>query len=469
MIDNQLQLPLHDEIIVDNFAGGGGASTGIEMALGRCVDIAINHDPEAVLLHTLNHPQTKHYCENVWEVDPLEATQGRPVGLIWFSPDCKHHSRAKGGKPRDKNIRGLAWVALRWIAKCKTKPRVAIWENVSEFQEWCRLLPNGQPDPKQKGRTFNSFVNALKRHGYDVEYRELSACDYGAPTTRKRLFIIARCDGKPIVWPAPTHGDPNSILVKSKVLKPWKTAADCIDWSIECPSIFERSRDLVDATLWRIARSFDRYVVNSDKPFVVPAVCDDGRGLSAGKHSISVASLIKHYGGNYTGAGIDLGEPMHTITTTDHHAIVVGSMVKMRGTNIGSSLNEPVHTISAQGTHHAEVRFFLKKYCGGYEAFTSNQKNAIVKINGIWYEITDIGMRMLEPGELYKAQGFPNNYIFAPIIDERTGKQLSKKAQIRMAGNAVCPPIAAALVAANVPELVVRNMSSIKQRDLIAA
>ena len=226
----QLQLDIHSELIIDNFAGGGGASTGIEMALGRRVDVAINHDPEAVSMHLANHPETRHFCESVWEVNPREIAAGRPVGLVWLSPDCKHFSKAKGGQPVEKKIRGLAWVALRWAAT--VQPRVIMLENVEEFVTWGPLAegPDGKmrPCPKNKGREFNSFTNALRRHGYHVEWRELRACDFGAPTTRKRLFLIARRDGQPITWPVPTHGRPDHPDVRAGRLKPWRTAAECL-------------------------------------------------------------------------------------------------------------------------------------------------------------------------------------------------------------------------------------------------
>ena len=224
------QYTFFDELIVDNFAGGGGASTGIELAAGRPVDIAINHDPDAILMHKTNHPYTTHYCESVWDVEPEKICQGHPVGLMWLSPDCKHFSRAKGGKPRDKNIRGLAWIAVRWAAT--VRPRVIILENVPEFVTWGPLTAEGFPEKNKIGTTFRSFVNALKMHGYEVQWSELRACDYGAPTIRKRFFLIARCDGKPIIFPEPTHGAGR---------KPYKTAAECIDWSIPCKSIFGRS------------------------------------------------------------------------------------------------------------------------------------------------------------------------------------------------------------------------------------
>ena len=264
----QLRLGLHDELIVDNFAGGGGASLGIEMALGRSPDIAINHDPMALAMHAMNHPQTQHLCEDVFAVDPVLVCAGRPVGLAWFSPDCKHHSKAKGGKPRDKKIRGLAWVAVRWAAT--VRPRVIVLENVEEFKHWGPLLANNQPCPRRKGRTFQHFVGRLRKQGYHVEWRELRASELGTPTIRRRLFLVARCDGKPIHWPAPTHGPG---------LKPFLTAASCIDWTIPCPSIFltpeearplRIKRPLAEATLRRIARGLFRYVIDAADPFIVP-------------------------------------------------------------------------------------------------------------------------------------------------------------------------------------------------------
>ena len=245
------------EIVVDNFAGGGGASTGIEMAVGRSVDIAVNHDADAIAMHTVNHPSTKHYLEDVFKVDPREACGGRPVGLAWFSPDCTHHSKARGGKPREKKIRGLAWVALRWAAS--GRPRIIILENVEEFESWGPLI-DGQPDPSRAGETFDLFVDKrLRRIGYTVEYKVLRACDFAAPTIRKRFFMIARCDGQPIVWPVPTHGDPRKPGFRKSGLKKWRTAADVIDWSIPCPSIFNRARPLAENTLRRIHRGIMRY------------------------------------------------------------------------------------------------------------------------------------------------------------------------------------------------------------------
>jgi DNA (cytosine-5)-methyltransferase 1 len=307
-----------DEIIVDNFAGGGGASEGIEQALaflapGRFVDIAINHDPEAVTLHKANHPKTAHYCQSVWKADPRDVTRGpdgryRPVGLAWFSPDCKHFSKAKGGKPVEKKIRDLAWVVVHW-AKL-VKPRIIMLENVEEFRDWGPLIetpgtPEGGgkliPCPLRKGLTFKRWVRELRKLGYAVEYRELRACDYGTPTIRKRLFLIARCDGEPIVWPKATHKPfkgpstnsghastgADGIVTKwakgqgltlrdIQALKPWRTAAECIDWSLPCPSIFDRKKPLAEATLRRIARGIQRYVLDAKTPFIV--------GLAHGEH-----------------------------------------------------------------------------------------------------------------------------------------------------------------------------------------
>ena len=512
----QLNLDIHGELIIDNFAGGGGASTGIELALGRRVDIAINHDPEAVAMHTANHPETKHYCESVWEIDPREVTQGRPVGLVWLSPDCKHFSKAKGGKPVEKKIRGLAWVALRWAAT--VKPRVIMLENVEEFVTWGPLVTladgSARPCPKNKGREFNSFVNALRRHGYAVEWKELRACDFGAPTIRKRLFLIARRDGQPIVWPTPTHADPKQA--KSKKLKPWRTAAECIDWSIPCQSIFERTKPLADATLRRIAKGIMRYVVNAADPFIVkyygekaagefrghplsepfhtqstenrfamvaPVLTEHANASSprcmpadeplrticaqtkGGHHALVSAFLAKHYTGV---VGSDLTDPLGTATSVDHHSLVTSNLVKMRGDNVGQSVEEPVQTISAQGTHFAEVRSFLVKYYGNEQdgiqmdepihTVTARDRFGLVTVAGEEYQIADIGLRMLAPRELFKAQGFPNDYIIGD--DPSQGLTLTKSAQVRMCGNSVCPPLAAALVLANLSEMAITRRAA---------
>lgn len=558
MLTPQFLLPVHSELVVDLFAGGGGASTGIEQAIGRPVDIAVNHDPEAVSLHTANHPQTRHFCSDVFEVDPLTVTDGQPVGLLWASPDCKHFSKAKGGKPVSKKIRSLAWVVIKW-AKL-TKPRVICLENVEEFQTWGPLGPDNRPCPERKGLTFQRWKKQLENLGYKVEHRELRACDYGAPTIRKRLFLVARCDGEPISWPAPTHAKPDA---KGKVptgMKPWRTAADCIDWSIPAPSIFERDRPLADATCRRIAKGIMRYVVEAEQPFIVPGVAatlvQTGYGERPGqsprvpgldkplgtvvagqKHAVVQAFLAKHYTGV---VGHELDKPTGTVTTVDHHSLItahltkfrVGStgtamdepvhtvtaggtpkrpstgntmglvtanlihmghgegkcgtkrfshgirdvedplntitaqgaaagivtshMVKLRGQNVGAATDDPVHTISAQGTHHGEVRAFLVKYYGNdkdgqdlpdpLHTIPTRDRFGLVMVKGEPYAIVDIGLRMLTPRELYRAQGFPDSYV---IDTGAAGEPITKTAQVRMCGNSVCPPLSHALVKAN--------------------
>lgn len=498
-----------DELIVDNFAGGGGASTGIAMALGREVDIAINHDPEAIAMHSANHHLTKHYCESVFEVDPIEVCDGKPVGLAWFSPDCKHFSKAKGGKPVDKNIRGLAWVATRWAKR--VRPRLIILENVEEFLKWGPLVGN-LPNKAREGELFRQFVRQLERYGYVVEYRILRACDFGAPTTRKRLFLIARCDGQPIVWPEPTHASPKSPTALGKKLKPWRTASEIIDWSLPCPSIFDRKKPLAENTLRRIAKGIEKFLLGEQQPFIVTCNHDgdgfrgqqldepfrtvtatrDAHGLvipnliqvswgeregqaprvpgldkpmgvtPAGgiKHALAVATLIKHYGGNYKGDAIELAQPLHTITAQDHHSLVTANLIRFFGTADAHSLDEPLRTIMADGAggKFGMVQAFLLKYYGKPEkaemqslddplhTVTARHRFALITIRNEQYIMVDIGMRMLEPHELFAAQGFPKNYVIRPNFK---GKPLSKSAQVRMVGNSVSPVLACALVKAN--------------------
>lgn len=322
-----MTLDLGSELIIDNFAGGGGTSTGLEQAFGRPVDIAINHNAEALAMHAANHPHTKHLCESVWDVDPIKVTGNQPVGLVWLSPDCKHFSKAKGGKPVEKKIRGLAWVTLRWAAKCK--PRVIMLENVEEFKTWGPLLVdsdgNAKPDPTKKGKTFESFVRQLREHGYAVEWRELRACDLDTPTIRKRFFLVARRDGIPIQWPVPTNGAPDSIGVRAGKLKPYRTAAECIDWSIPCRSIFERAKPLAEATLRRIAKGIMRYVVNAADPFIV------GQG-----------------GPIYSGKPVSATQPFGTLTTENHRSVVVPSIVPVthQGSDRIESITDPFRTIT---------------------------------------------------------------------------------------------------------------------------
>lgn len=439
-----------EELIADNFAGGGGASTGIEAAIGRPVDIAINHDQDAVAMHTINHPATRHYCESVWDVSPRNICGGRPVGLAWFSPDCKHFSKAKGGTPVNKNIRGLAWVAVRWAAT--VHPRIIVLENVEEFTTWGPLVDD-RPCPKRKGQTFQSFVQQLEKRGYQVEWRTLRASDYGAPTSRQRLFLIARCDGQPIIWPAPTHGDPAAPGFKKSGLKKWRTAADIIDWSIPCPSIFERKRPLSENTLRRIARGIQKFVLDNPKPFIA-RIGQQGFG-GGGKSQLVMAFLAKHFGGNYKGAGAPMTGPVPTITTQDHNALVTSHLVKLRGTNTGTMATQPVPTITAGGNHIGEVRAFLLKYYGtniGHspdqplQTITTKHRFGLVTVQGEAYQIVDIGMRMLEPHELFAANSFPKDYV---INIDADSNPIPKYKQVARCGNSVPPALAEAIVKAN--------------------
>lgn len=550
---------INGELIVDNFAGGGGASTGIELATGYSVDIAINHDPEAIKMHKANHPNTKHYCENVWAVDPVKACGGHPVALAWFSPDCKHFSKAKGGKPKDKNIRGLAWVACRWAGL--VRPRVIMLENVEEFKTWGPLGRRHHPIKSKQGETFRKFVQQLTDLGYEVEFRELVAADYGAPTMRKRFFMIARCDGKPIVWSKPTHAPADSEEVKAGLRKPYVGAYTQLDFSLPCPSIFDTSeeikekygiravRPLAPKTMERIARGLKKFVLDNPEPFIVPIGYGERKGqaprvhdiekplptiVGSGKHYLCepymvqigqtgftkdrskdvkeplttivsknehclisptliqyhsetaqgevrgqtiedpimtvdgsnryglVTSFIqKYYGGNYQGNGSDIKEPLHTITTLERNAMCAVNLIQMNNHCDGRDVKEPIPTITAGDGHFGEVRAFLIKYYGQgtgqdikapLDTVTAQDRFGLVTINGVDYQIVDIGLRMLEPRELYGCQGFPDDYI---IDHDYTGKTYPRSEQVRRCGNAVCPPIPAALVRANLPELCV--------------
>lgn len=520
---------INGELIVDNFAGGGGASTGIEMATGYSVDIAINHDPEAIRMHKVNHPNTKHYCENVWAVDPVKACEGHPVALAWFSPDCKHFSKAKGGKPKDKNIRGLAWVACRWAAL--VRPRVIMLENVEEFKTWGPLNRGHHPIRAKQGDTFRQFVKQLNKLGYEVQFRELVAADYGAPTKRKRFFMIARCDGAPIMWPKPTHAPADSEEVKAGLLKPYVGAYTQLDFSLPCPSIFDTSeeikekygiravRPLAPKTMQRIARGLKKFVLDNPEPFIVPIGYGERKGqsprvhdikkplptiVSSGKHYLCeprLAPIIdKTYGGNYQGGGSKAEDPIDTITTVDHNRLVAATLIQyhsetnsdeVRGqgienpimtvdssnryglvtsflskfykTGIGQDEREPLHTVTTSAGHFGEVRAFLIKYYGEgtgqdieqpLDTVTSRDRFGLVTIQGVEYQIVDIGLRMLEPKELYGCQGFPDDYI---IDHDSTGKTYSRSEQVKRCGNAVCPPIPAAMVRSNLPELCVRK------------
>lgn len=549
---------INGELIVDNFAGGGGASTGIEMATGYSVDIAINHDPEAIRMHKANHPNTKHYCEDVWQVDPVEACNGHPVGLAWFSPDCKHFSKAKGGKPKDKFIRGLAWVACRWAGL--VRPRVIMLENVEEFKTWGPLNRRHHPIKAKQGNTFDKFMQQLTDLGYEVQFRELVAADYGAPTMRKRFFLIARCDGKPIVWPEPTHAPADSEEVKAGLLKPYVGAYTQLDFSLPCPSIFDTSeeikekygiravRPLAPKTMERIARGLKKFVLENPEPFIIqcnhggerrpndirepmPTITGKhGYGIvepymvqigqtgftkdrskdvrdplttivSKNEHCLIEPKLAPYMGTNTTNhPGGNCKDPIHTITTgnqqclisptliqyhsetaqgevrgqtikepimtvdgSNRYGLVTSFLSKFYKTGIGQDVREPLGTVTANagGGHFGEVRAFLIKYYGQgtgqdikapLDTVTAQDRFGLVTINGTDYQIVDIGLRMLEPRELYGCQGFPDDYI---IDHDYTGKTYPRSEQVRRCGNAVCPPIPAALVRANLPELCV--------------
>lgn len=477
------------KLIVDNFAGGGGASTGIEMATGISVDIAINHDPEAIKLHKANHPSTKHYCENVWAVDPVKVCGGRPVALAWFSPDCKHFSKAKGGKPKDKNIRGLAWVACRWAGL--VRPDVIMLENVEEFKTWGPLGRRNHPIKAKQGQTFEKFVSQLEDLGYVVEFRELVAADYGAPTMRKRLFMIARCDDKPIVWPKPTHGPVDSEAVKAGVLEPYVGTYTQLDFSLPCPSIFDTAeeikekygiravRPLAPKTMERIARGIKKFILDNSEPFIVQvnhsgAKSDYCRSANeplntiTGKHGFGAVelylaspTLIQYHSETSENEvrGQVIENPIMTVDGSNRYGLVTSFLSKFYKTGIGQDCREPLHTVTTSAGHFGEVRAFLIKYYGKgtgqdiknpLDTVTAQDRFGLVTIAGVDYQIVDIGLRMLEPKELYGCQGFPDDYI---IDKDYTGKAYLKSEQVRRCGNAVCPPIPEALVKANLPEL----------------
>ncbi len=368
--DFTLHLGFRDELIIDNFAGGGGTSTGLEAAFGRPVDIAINHDPEALAMHAINHPHTRHLLESVWDVDPIKVTGNQPVGLVWLSPDCKHFSKAKGGTPVAKHIRGLAWVGMRWIALCK--PRVLMLENVEEFQTWGPVLVGAdglcRPDPARKGKTFESFVRQLRAHGYTVDWKELRACDQGAPTIRKRLFLIARRDGLPILWPETTHGDPASPAAIARKLTPWRTAAECIDFSLPAVSIFDRKKALATNTQRRVAKGMWRHVLASAKPFIVGVGGRMGqspeRTVNAPLQTITskadscvaqpvLAPFLNEHANASNQRTMAADEPMRTLCAQvkgGHFSVVATHITKFNTGSVGSAMDAPLSTVTAGGT-----------------------------------------------------------------------------------------------------------------------
>ncbi|WP_221769802.1 DNA cytosine methyltransferase [Listeria booriae] len=555
-------------LIIDNFAGGGGASTGIEQAMGRPVDIAINHDLKAIEMHQMNHPETKHYCESVWDIDPVAVTGGKKVDLLWASPDCKHFSKAKGAVPVKKEIRGLAWVVIRWALLAP--PNIMFLENVEEFRTW-GPVKNGKIDTEKKGVIYESFERMLSTGiernnigfrqcckalkiktnsaladrlveglGYNVEDRIITACDYGAPTKRKRLFLIARKDGKEVVWPKATHGDPESEEVRAGTLKPWRTAAEIIDWTDLGNSIFNRKKPLAENTMRRIARGIQKFVFDNPNPFILndevtptllvntsghpgsavneplrtittgghhtlvspylarigqtgfgkdaltyamkkplttittkaehllvaPIMVQMGYGDTEGKRvldlfkplgtitsggnkfAMGAAFLAKHYGGFYKGGGQPIDAPIGTITTVDHHALLYTDLEKVNKEVVADDMSD-------------QVSAFLMKYYGAdigqslhspLHTVTGKARFALITIEGTVYRIVDIKMRMLQPKELFAAQGFPEEYV---IDRDAFGKKISKAEQIAKCGNSVSPYPAEAIVRANCSDIAI--------------
>lgn len=433
----------NEKLIIDCFAGGGGASVGIEMALGRQVDIAINHDPQAILMHKTNHPRTKHITEDIFTVDLQKYVKGRSVALMWASPDCTQFSKAKGGKPRENGIRMLPWAVYKH-AKA-VQPEVLIMENVEEIQDWGALDENGYPIQEDKGKEYERFILAMKSLGYDFDSRELIAADYGAPTTRKRWYAIFRRDGRRIVWPTPTH---------FKELEPkWKECGDYIDWSDLGTSIFDRKKPLAEATCRRIANGIRKYIVENPDPYIV-------------KDKSALAYIIQYHGEQRSGdsRGQLLTEPIRTIDTSNRYGLVTAFITKFYKTGIGQGCDEPLHTITTSSGHFGLVSAFLVKYYSGAEnnqaidrpldTITTRERFGLVTIpltiNGEKYIISDIFLRMLKPEELKVLQGFPKDYI---IDRDYMWRPYPKKEQVARIGNSVVPVMAKVLVESNCPYL----------------
>jgi DNA (cytosine-5)-methyltransferase 1 len=477
-------------LVVDLFAGGGGASVGLEAGLGRPVDLAVNHDAIAIAVHERSHPRTEHVEADVFDVDPLLAVHGRPVDVLWASPDCTHFSIARGTRPRDKNIRMLASVVTHWAEL--VRPRVIFVENVPEFEGWGPLGDDGRPDRERAGELFDRWIAEFRAHGYDVEWRVLDASPYGAPTRRRRLFVVARCDGEPIVWPEPTHG-PGRL--------PLRTAAECIDWSIPCPSIFGRKRPLAENTMRRIANGVRRYVIEAEQPFIVRTghysnVTGEGRTFrgqpvteplgtvcATGNDKAVVEPFVVQIDQAGGGGGVNAADrPLGTVVTKNNRALVAAFLAKHFGGVVGQGLDAPASTITARDHHAlasaslaregegagrvAEVRAFLTAYYGSdgpqgqallepMRTVTARHRLGLVAVGGVDYQIVDIGMRMLEPHELLAAQ-FGDHAGSMRWDVTKTGRHgeprpLSKADRIRLIGNSVPPDVVRALVKANVP------------------
>jgi DNA (cytosine-5)-methyltransferase 1 len=464
-------------LLIDNFAGGGGASYALMEAFGRKVDIAINHDAKALAMHKRNHPETLHLQEDVFAVDPYEVCAGRPIDAAWFSPDCTHFSAAKGGKPKSKKIRALAWVVLRWASlPAWQRPRVIFLENVKEFETWGPLDENGKPIKDRMGETFHFWWKSMEKRGYKGEVKKSRASSFGARTIRYRLLIIWRCDGQPIVWPEPTYHDPDkrppTLRVKTR---PHLPVSDVIDWSLPCPSIFGRKKPLAENTLRRVARGVFRYVLENPKPFLVRVTQSSNHAplsidnplptiTAGGAHIYEVAAFLAPYNNNPDGsvnAGHDLRKPISTIASKGpHQAVIAAHLLNLKGSaRRDAPADGPCPAICAGGTHVAAVTAFLIKYyrTGGpkpvdlpLDVATSVARFGLVTvmIEGTRYAIVDIGMRMLTPRELFLAQGFPEDYI---LDVEHEGRKLTKSDLVRLVGNSVSPPWAIAHAVANAP------------------
>lgn len=432
-------------LIIDCFAGGGGASVGIEMALGRPVDIAINHDPQAIRMHKVNHPDTLHLTEDIFKVDLKKYVAGRHVALMWASPDCTSHSKAKGGQPRNKGLRILPWAVYKHAKAIL--PDVILMENVEEIQQWGPLDEAGHPIKERAGEDYKRFIAAMKRLGYDFDSWELVAADYGAPTTRKRWYAIFRRDGKRITWPEPTHSK-NGADGRQK----WLECGDYIDWSDLGRSIFDRPRPLADATMKRIANGYVKYVVNNPQPYIV-------------NNQSAVSFMIQYHGETREGdsRGQLLTEPIKTIDTSNRYGLVTAFVTKFYKSGTGQSCEEPLHTITTSPGHFGLISAFLIKYYGsgcGQEAgkplgtITTKDRfglvNVVTDIDGEQYILKDIFLRMLKPEELKRMQGFPEDYILNRDIE---GKPYPVGEQVARIGNSVVPIMAQALVSANCPYL----------------
>ncbi len=555
-----------DELSVVLFAGGGGSDTGISCMTGRPVDIAINHDADAIRMHRTNHPWTRHLQEDIFAVDPEEVCAGQKVGILWASPDCTHFSKARGGVPVKKEIRGLSWVVVKWALA--VRPRVMFMENVEEIQTWgpCIETPKGlMPDPERAGETFDGFIAMLttgiepdhpalaeccaflhigrcspeaerliKGLGYDFGSRILCAADYGVPTIRRRWFAVFRCDGEPVRFPEPTHAKDGK-----GGLKKWRSAAEIIDWTLPCPSVFEDKRTikekygltavrpLAENTMRRVIRGVDKFTIRSGKPFIVECnhggdghtrsvdepvntltgkytggVCAAnliqyhteqtenvrGQGMrnpiqtvdSSNRYGLATANLVEYYG---NGVPLDISEPLHTVTSRDREGLTLAHIAEFKGQDIGQEAGRPLRTVTASAGefgavqtvicrypperdmgHWTEVRALLNTYCG---YALSEDDVILLLISGVYYYIADIGLRMLTPRELYNAMGFPPDYI---IDRDYTGKEYSRSAQVARCGNAVCPPVAGALVAANIRETMLHYIGTMAElRERVSA